>query len=108
MLPLIHLFGIRSRQKTCRTDIRVNIDLASLLGPPGFFSGLGCTFVDLVPMLLVGLYGVGILFKFTAFLGTLHWPVGSEDLGHFGVSYLEFFILFEQWAGHRLLNENSC
>ena len=25
-------------------------------------------------------------------------------MGHFGVSYLELLILFEQWAGHRLLN----
>ena len=29
-------------------------------------------------------YSVGILCKFAAFLGTLHWPVGSEDMGHFG------------------------
>ena len=48
---------------------------------------------------------VGILCKLTAFLGTLHWLVGAEDTGHFGVSYLELLILFEQWAGHRLLNE---
>ena len=41
--------------------------------------------------------GVGILCKFTAFLGTLHMPVGSEDMGHFGVSYLELLIIFEQW-----------
>ena len=26
-------------------------------------------------------------------------------MGHFGISYLEVMILFEQWAGHRLLNE---
>ena len=29
----------------------------------------------------------------------------SEDLGHFGVSFLELLILFEQWADHRLLSE---
>ena len=23
------------------------------------------------------------------------------DIGHFGVSYLQVLILFEQWAGHR-------
>ena len=50
-------------------------------------------------------YSVGILCKFTAFLGTLHWPVGSKDLGHFGVSFFELLILCEQWAGHRLLGE---
>ena len=26
-------------------------------------------------------------------------------MGHFGVSFLELLILFEQWAGHRLLSE---
>ena len=50
-------------------------------------------------------YSVGILCKFTAFLGTSHWPVDTVDMGHFGVSYLEVLILFEQWAGHRLLSE---
>ena len=30
---------------------------------------------------------------------------GSVDLGHFGISFLELLILFEQWAGHRLLCE---
>ena len=29
----------------------------------------------------------------------------SVDLGHFGVSFWELLILFEQWAGHRLLRE---
>ena len=50
-------------------------------------------------------YSVGILCKFTAFLGTLHWPMGSDDMGHFGVSFLELLVLFEQWAGHRLLSD---
>ena len=50
-------------------------------------------------------YSVGILFRFTSFLGTLHWPSCSDDFGHFGVSFLELLILFEQWAGHRLLSE---
>ena len=27
------------------------------------------------------------------------------ELGHFGVSFLEVLILFELWAGHRLLSE---
>ena len=34
-----------------------------------------------------------------------YWPSGSVDLGHFGISFLELLILFEQWAGHRLLSE---
>ena len=31
--------------------------------------------------------------------------MGSEDVGHFEVSFLELLILFEQWAGHGLLGE---
>ena len=50
-------------------------------------------------------YSVGILVKFTSFLHTLHWPSGVVDLGHFGISFLELLILFEQWARHRLLSE---
>ena len=50
-------------------------------------------------------YSVGILIRFTSFLNTLHWPSGADDFGHFGISFLELLILFEQYAGHRLLNE---
>ena len=50
-------------------------------------------------------YSVGILIRFTSFLSTLHWPSGASDFGHFGVSFLELLILFEQWAGHRFLSE---
>ena len=39
-------------------------------------------------------YSVGILVRFISFLHTLHWPSGSDDLGHFGVSFLELLILF--------------
>ena len=48
---------------------------------------------------------VSILIRFTSFLNTLHWPSGADDFGHFGISFLELFILFEQWVGHRLLSE---
>ena len=34
-------------------------------------------------------YSVGLLIRFTSFLNTLHWPSGSVDFGHFGVSFLE-------------------
>ena len=48
---------------------------------------------------------VCLLCEFSSFLGTLHWPADFTDLGHVGVSNLEVFILFVQWAGHRLLSE---
>ena len=98
----------RGQRKMRRTDIRVTVDLASLPGPTGFLNGPwkqvhGGRIAD--ADIAAWPYSVGSLCKFTAFLGTLHWPVGVEDMGHFGVSYLELLILFEQWAGHRLLNE---
>ena len=74
-----------------RTDIRVNLDLASLPGPPGFLSGLGMqvhgggiTGADVAAWP----YNVGILCKFSAFLCALHWPVGAEDMGHCGFLFV--------------------
>ena len=57
-------------------------------------------------------YSVGILCKFTAFLGTLHWPMGSDDMGQFGVSFWSFLSFssngrdigcsVKRWVGHML------
>ena len=61
-------------------DIRVHLDLASLHGPPGFLRGPwvqvrgGCitsAYVAAWP------YSVDILWKFSAFWGTLHWPADT-------------------------------
>ena len=96
------------RPKVRKLHIRVNVDLASLPGPPGF---LNSSWIQVDAGHITGddisawPYSVGILVRFTSFLGTLHWPSGSVDLGHFGISFLELLILFEQWAGHRLLSE---
>ena len=57
--------------------------------------------------MLILLPDLTVLAVSAAFLGTLRWPMGSEDMGHFGVSFWELLILFEQWAGHRLLNEKG-
>ena len=97
-----------SRPKVRKLHIRVNVDLASLPGPPGFLNN---SWIQVNAGHITGAdisawpYSVGILVRFTSFLGTLHWPSGSVDLGHFGISFLELLILFEQWAGHRLLSE---
>ena len=97
-----------SRPKVRKLAIRVNVDLASLPGRHGFLSSSWfqvaarrITAADIAAWP----YSVGILIRFTSFLNTLHWPSGTEDFGHFGVSFLELLILFEQWAGHRLLSE---
>ena len=97
-----------SKPKVRKPAVRVTVDLASLPGPPGF---LNCTWIQIVAGhisdddIAAWPYSVGILIKFSSFLGQLHWPSGSVDMGHFGVSFLELLILFEQWAGHRLLSE---
>ena len=97
-----------SKPKVRKLAIRVNVDLASLPGPPGFLNS-DWVQVDAGHITSADIsawpYSVGILVRFTSFLGTLHWPSGSVDLGHFGISFLELLILFEQWAGHRLLSE---
>ena len=98
-----------SKPKFRKLDIRVTEDLASLPGPPGF---LHCDWVQVHAGHITDAdvaawpYSVGILVRFTSFLGTLHWPSGSVDFRHFGISFLELLILFEQWAGHRLLSES--
>ena len=96
------------RPKVRKLAIRVNVDLASLLGPPGFLNNSWVQ-VDAGRITDVDIaawpYSFGIFVRFTSFLRTLHWPSGSIDLGHFGISFLELLILFEQWAGHRLLSE---
>ena len=97
-----------SRPKVRNLHVRVNVDLASLPGPPGFPHN---SWIQVEAGDISGAdisawpYSVGILVRFSSFLGTLHWPSGYADLGHFGVSFLEILILFEQWAGHRLLCE---
>ena len=81
-----------SKPKVRKLAIGVNVDLASLPGPPGFFSG---PWIQVHGGHISGAdiaawpHSVGILFRFTSFLHTLHWPAGSDDVGRFGVSFLE-------------------
>ena len=56
---------------------------------------------------LGGLAVLGLLVKISLFRRSLHWPVDAGDLGVGGVSYLEVLILYEQWAGERLVLEKS-
>ena len=48
-----------------------------------------------------------LLVKIAHFLGSLHWPCDARDLGVGGVSYLELLILYERWAGERLMVESA-
>ena len=76
--------------------------------PTGFLDGPWVQVhggVLLGPILLPGHIVSACCVVSLLFLGSLHWPTGAEDLGHFGVSYLEVLTLFKQGAGHRLLSE---
>ena len=53
-------------------------------------------------------YTPGLLVKWVSFLGSLHWPVRGGDLGVGGISYVELLILYELWAGERLVLEKAC
>ena len=87
-----------SRPEVRKLAIRVNVDLASLPGPPGF---LNSSWVQVSAGRITGAdiaawpCSVSILIRFTSFLNTLHWPSGADDFGHFGISFLELLILFE-------------
>ena len=52
-------------------------------------------------------YTRSLLVKWVAFLGTLHWLAGGMDLGFGGISYVELLVLFEFWAGERLVLERA-
>ena len=76
-----------SRPKARKLASRVNVELASLPGPPCFS---GRPWIQVYGGSISGAdiaarpYCVGILFRFTSFLRILHWPAGSDDMGHFG------------------------
>ena len=57
--------------------------------------------------LLIDRKTTGLLVKWVAFFGTLHWPAGGSDLGVGGISCVELLILYELWAGARLSLEKS-
>ena len=93
-----------SRPKVRKLHIRLNVDLASLPGPPGFLNSSWIQ-VDAGHITSADIsawpYTVGILVRFTlpytGLLVLLTWVI----LGfHFWN-----LILFEQWAGHRLLSQ---
>ena len=52
-------------------------------------------------------YTPGILVKWVAFLGTLHWPAGGLDLGVGDISYVELLTPYEPRAVERLSLEKA-
>ena len=85
-------------------------DRALLPGPAWMWNGdWGAVAATRVPGHDVELwpYSLSLLVKWVDFLYTLHWPLGGEDLGVGGVSYVELLILYELWAGERLSLEKA-
>ena len=78
-------------------------DLAMLPGPPAIWLGEWVTGPAAVGAEAFAQWPFtpGLLAKWFAFLGSLHWPAGGADLGVGGVSYIELLILYELWAGER-------
>ena len=83
-------------------------NFAWLPGPPGLWTArwfrVPGTCIDEADV-AAWPFSVSLLVKIACFLGTLHWPCGVDDLGIGGVSYLELLILYELWAGERLVPE---
>ena len=52
-------------------------------------------------------YTPGLLVKWVSFLGSLHWLAWGVDLGVGGISHVELLILYELWAGERLVLEKA-
>ena len=105
--PLVWSAGSLPKRKRI---VHAGRNLAMLPGPPALLLG------DWVagPCVAIGAddiaqwpYTPGLLVKWVSFLGSLHWPVGSVDLGVGGFSYVELLILYELWAGEWLVLEKA-
>ena len=103
VLLLTLWFGTRPERRRLAHAVR---DRAFLPGPPGIWDSEWVS----MPASSVCAADVahwshtpGLLVKWVAFLGTLHWPAGSADLGVGGVSHVELLILYELWAGKRVV-----
>ena len=105
--PLVWSVGTRPKRRRLVHAVR---DRAFLPGPPGIWDS---EWVSMPASSVCAAdvahwsYTPGLLVKWVAFLGTLHWPAGSADLGVGGVSHVELLILYELWAGERLSLEKA-
>ena len=81
-----------SRPKVRKLHIRVDVDLASLPGPPGFLNSSWQVDAGHITDSDIAAWphSVCILVKFTSFRNTLHWPSGSVDFGHLVFPFWSF------------------
>ena len=85
-------------------------NLAMLRGPPALWHGkwvAGPSVALDADDVAQWPYTPGLLVKWVSFLGSLHWPVHGRDLGVGGISFVELLILYELWAGERLVLEKA-
>ena len=105
--PLVWSAGAHPKRRRLVHAVR---DQAFLPGPPGIWDS---EWVNVPASVICAEdtahwpHTTGLLVKWVSLLGSLHWPAGGLDLGVGGVSYIELLILFELWAGERLVLEKA-
>ena len=105
--PLVWSSGTLPKRRRLVHAVR---DRAMLPGPPASWdSEWMCMPASAISAddIAHGPYTAGLLVKWVAFLGSLHWPAGGMDLGFGGISYVELLILYELGAGERLSLEKA-
>ena len=111
VVPLLILwFGLLVQCLRGEGLFMLSVILPCFLGPPAIWLGewvagpsvsIGADDVAQWP------YTPGLLVKWFSFLSSLHWPASGFGLGVGGVSYVELLILYELWAGERLVLEKA-
>ena len=105
--PLVCSAGSLPKRRRLVHPVR---DLALLPGPPGIWLGewvAGPVVAICADDVAQWPYTPGLLVKWVSFLSSLHWPASGGDLGGGGISYVELLILYELWAGERLVLEKA-
>ena len=106
-VPMVWSVGSLPKRRRLVHAVR---DLAMLPGPPAIWLGdwvASSSAVVGVDDVAEWPYSTSLLVKWVSFLGSLHWPAHGGDLGVGGVSYVELLILYELWAGERLVLEKA-
>ena len=106
MHPVVWAHAANPKRRRAEQAVRklrlVTLDLL----PCGRLLGFRCLLLVFVRMTsLLGLSPLASWIKFAQFLGSVHRPREVGDLWVGGVSYLERLILYERWAGRRLVLE---
>ena len=99
--PLVWSAGALPKRRRLVHAVR---DRAFLPGPPGIWDS---EWVNIPASATHWPSTTGLLVKWVALLGSLHWPAGGLDLGVGGIPYVELLILCELWAGERLSLERA-